>query len=96
VQYDYYYHIGHMRQVALRQEAEHERLVQMAQQGTPRFYHHWASWAGRAMMQSGQQLVQLGHRDQNGVATKSPRHAALPVTGMHALKVTQMLPERKI
>src|SRR5437016_834602 len=95
MQYDYYYHIGQMRLAALQQEAEHERLAQMAQQGKPKVYRHWATWLGRAMMQSGQQLVQFGNKGQNKVAAASPRHATLPITGMHTLKTAHMHPERR-
>jgi hypothetical protein len=96
MQHDYYYHGGQMRQAALRQEAERERLVLAAQQGTARFYHHWATWLGRSMQQSGQQLIQFGNRGQDGDITKTPRHVALPTRNTHALKATHMLPEGKM
>lgn len=90
MQYDYYHYVGQTRQAALRQEAEHEHLAHMAQQGMPKVYRHWATWLGRAVMQSGQQLIQFGNKGQNRAAATSPRHAALPITGMHI-----MHPERR-
>ncbi len=95
MQYDYYYHAGQTRLAALREEAEHEHLAQIAQQGMPKVYRHWATWLGSTMMQSGQQLVQFGNKGQNRVTTGSPRHATLPITGMHTLKTTLMHPERR-
>jgi hypothetical protein len=95
MQYDYYYHVGQTRLAALRQEAEHEHLAHMAQQGMPKVYRHWATWPGRAMRQSGQQLVQFGNRGQSSIAAASPRHAALPTTSLYTLKAAHMQPERR-
>jgi hypothetical protein len=96
MQYDYYYHDSQMHMAGLRQEAARERLIQAAQQGAPRFYHRWADWLGRSMMQSGQQLVQFRNKSQTSVVIKSPRYAALSRRNTSALKATHMLPEGKM
>jgi hypothetical protein len=58
MQYDYYYRVYQERLATLRQEAENERLGQIAQKSEPGFSYQRVSWLDRAahMLKAGQRL----------------------------------------